>query len=249
MPTVLTKEFERFTLEVWTNNVQASQTRLRTTLETRGKETPRTYLKINPALAEKTSGAPASLHEIGEPIFFENKQYEFEFIFTNANFEDREPRAEHRARSVESIFHFNKRTCSLRASIQTGNHVGWFTIELVIPEEVGSVTYSISFEVFPLKMDMATDMQSMNEAIEKEFPLWRYSLVEKTQQNLGNVRVPRPEFLLMWLAQFERLFTDLEVGLKHVLNSPHNRLLSFEKSLRADRLTGKLNSKLEEAVD
>jgi hypothetical protein len=51
-------------------------------------------------------------------------------------------------------------------------------------------------------MDMETDMDRMYLAIDKLYPLWRFSLAEKKVQELTRSTDARQPFGLMWLAQF-----------------------------------------------
>ncbi|PKG92876.1 hypothetical protein CXF95_28240 [Paraglaciecola sp. MB-3u-78] len=89
----------------------------------------------------------------------------------------------------------------------------------------------------------------MNQSIDEEYPLWRFSLAEKTQHQMKAVKQPHSQFLLLWLAQFESLWLDLEKGLKQVVNAPHSRLVATHRFVNMDRLKGRLTPKLEQAVN
>lgn len=240
-----------FDLIIWSKDVSGSRKRLERTLSSRNKPLPSTRILVHPAIVETATGRLIEALELPEPVFFENKQYDIEFAFPSElkdAFTQKPPAIEHRLRTVEDAFHYSPRTNSLRATVNTGNDIGWFKIELVY-EVNGKVSrHSISFEVLPTKMDMASDLSTINSVIDEEFPLWRYSLAEKTQQQMQSVKKPHPDFLLLWFAQFEQLFSELNAGLKHIVNSPHSRLLSTKKIVRIDRLKGRFSPKLEEGV-
>ncbi len=97
-------------------------------------------------------------------------------------------------------------------------------------------------------MDMATDLQIMNTSIDDKFPLWRFSLAEKTQQQMRAVKKPHSQFLLLWLAQFETLLGEMQSGLRHIVNAPHSRLMSTSRTVKMDRLKGKLHKRIEQKV-
>lgn len=240
-----------FDLIIWTKDVSGSRQRLLRTLTNRNKNLPGTKILFAPAIVEKDTGRLIEEFEYPEPVFFENKQYDIEFAFKSdlkAHFSNTPPAIEHRLRAVENSFHYNPRTNSLRATLNTANDIGWFKIELVYEVNGKISRYSISFEVLPTKMDMASDLEVINSAIDQEFPLWRYTLAEKTQQQMQAAKKPHPDFLLLWFAQFEKLFGELCKGLKHIINSPHSRLLSTKEIVRMDSLKGKFSPKLEENI-
>ncbi|WP_255418973.1 DUF2357 domain-containing protein [Paraglaciecola sp. MB-3u-78] len=133
--------------------------------------------------------------------------------------------------------------------MDTANNIGWFRLELVYQFENETYRQSFSFEVLPTKIDLASDFQKMNQSIDEEYPLWRFSLAEKTQHQMKAVKQPHSQFLLLWLAQFESLWLDLEKGLKQVVNAPHSRLVATHRFVNMDRLKGRLTPKLEQAVN
>lgn len=252
MPELLSIQSDNFDLLVWSRNIDGSRNRLAKTLQARGKQLPVSDILVSPAISKDSGKAETEFKcKDGKPVFFENKQYDIEFVFDDKlkeNFSVNAPRVEHRLRSVEDSFHYSERTNSLRATINTGNDIGWFRFDLVYQIDEKDNRQSFSFEIHPTKMDMSSDMQVMNAAIDEVFPLWRFSLAEKTEQQMQAAKKPHPDFLLLWLAQFVKLFDELNDGLKHIVNAPHSRLLPTEKSVRMDRLRGKLPAKLEGQV-
>jgi len=251
MPELISQKTSDFELVAWCVDIEGSQDRLSHTLVSRGIEIPRSILYFTPAVTFIDSGLTSTTFDLDSPIFFENKSYEIEFIFTpelRAQFGDTSPKINHRLKSVEESFRYNPKTGSLRATINTGNDIGWFSLELVYPSVDGLKRQLVSFDILPIKMDMNGDVASINSAIDDEYPLWRFSLAEKTQQHVQASRNRRQQFLLLWLAQFESLWKELEGGLKHIINAPHSRLLSYSKSIRVDRLKGRMSPKLEMRV-
>jgi hypothetical protein len=245
---IKTKDYE---FVVRTKEVSLSQQRLKRTLRSRGKTSSPSYVLLSPALAVKDKDQAVSKHELDGSVFFENKQYEIEFFFDKlltSSLSVEKPYIEHRLKAVEDSFYYSQRSNSLRATINTGNDIGWFKFELVYQIDQEKLRQSFSFEVLPTKMDMTSDLAVINEAIDSQYPLWRFSLAEKTQQQMKAVKKPHPQFLLLWLAQFESLLSDLQRGLRHIVNAPHSRLMSTSRSVKMDRLKGKLSPKLEQNV-
>jgi len=248
MPEIATIKGQDFECVIWTKDVCASQQRLQQTMASRNKETPTSTILFDPAIALAGSEEELASMKCGRAVFFENKQYDIEFVFDGSlkgSFSQNSPRVIHRLRNVEEAFHYSARSNAIRATINTGNDIGWFRIELQYPVNGQWISQAISFEVLPVKMDMDADVALMNEVIDAEYPLWRFSLAEKTSQKFAAAKKPYRHFLLLWLAQFESLRTDLEKGLRHIVSAPHNRLVSVESLLKAEKLKGKLSPKLE----
>jgi hypothetical protein len=253
MPELVALKAEHYTFAVWSKNVNSSQQRLEKTLIARGKQPEKSRILLLPALSlnGEVQLRDEQLVDQLHPVFFENKLYDIEFTFDERlkkEFKVNAPTIEHRLRSIEDSFHYSERTHSLRASIDTANNIGWFRLELVYQFENETYRQSFSFEVLPTKIDLASDFQKMNQSIDEEYPLWRFSLAEKTQHQMKAVKQPHSQFLLLWLAQFESLWSDLEKGLKQVVNAPHSRLVATHRSVKMDRLKGRLTPKLEQAV-
>jgi hypothetical protein len=251
VPELVTIQTDKYDFIIWSKDISDSRNRLIKTLGSRGKAVSNSRILVAPAIFEKGSNESKIEFDIGTPVFFENKLYDIEFAFDSSlrnSLSENSPKIEHRLRVIEDAFHYSPRTNSLRATLNTGNDIGWFRFELVYQLEGKVFRQSFSFEVLPVKIDMLTDLQVMNDSIDREFPLWRFSLAEKTQQNMKAVKKPHPDFLLLWLAQFESLLHELNCGLKHIVNAPHSRLLPIRRSVKMDRLKGKLSVKLEQEV-
>jgi hypothetical protein len=253
MPELVALKAEHYTFAIWSKNVKGSQQRLEKTLVARGKHPEKSRILLSPALSLNGEAQLCDDQVVDQihPVFFENKLYDIEFTFDerlNKEFKGKAPTIEHRLKQIEDSFHYSERTHSLRASIDTANNIGWFRLELVYRFENETYRQSFSFEVLPTKIDLASDFQKMNQSIDEEYPLWRFSLAEKTQHQMKAVKQPHSQFLLLWLAQFESLWSDLEKGLKQVVNAPHSRLVATHRSVKMDRLKGRLTPKLEQAV-
>ena len=180
---------------------------------------------------------------LAKPLFFENTQYQFEWVF----FSDDVVQASiaHPLQNIANSFRFaSKRkhsAASLIGTINTGNDIGKLSLPLIY--KVGNETKSahLTLEVLPTKMQLHSDLPAMYRCIDKSFPLWRFSLAEKTEQDAAKSQ-HRGNFPLLWLAQFKMLREQLEVALKVITNSPHSRLQNKEKHIKADRLKGKIGN-------
>jgi hypothetical protein len=135
----------------------------------------------------------------------------------------------------------------LTGVIHTGNDVGWFRLPLNFVMNGCDNEVAMAFEVLPTKMDLDSDLPAMYQAIDRVYPLWRFSLAEKTEQNASKGN-HRGNFPLLWLANFTALRNQLEEGLKVIAHAPHSRLQNTVTFSKADRLKGKLNNRLVERV-
>jgi predicted component of viral defense system (DUF524 family) len=251
MPELATFKTSHFECVFWAKDISTSQQRLSRTMQGRNKSTPVSIIRFQPSVVLVEEGDQVAALDCGEALFFENKQYDVEFIFAESlreGFSNKSPRVLHRLKNIEDSFHYTPRNHSLRATVNTANDIGWFRIELEYPVGGRIFSQAISIEILPTKIDMASDLNRMNDAIDAHYPLWRFALTEKTQQQFSAVKKPRPQFLLLWLAQFENLRQEFEKGLKNIVNAPHSRLISFNTSVSAEKLTGKLNPKLQLSV-
>lgn len=251
MPELVAIQTIHYDFVIWSKEIRPSQDRLKKTLISRGKTPDSSRILLSPPVVIKESDGPIDEYNLGQPVFFENNNYDIEFCFNRSlidDFQQQPPIIEHRLRSIEESFHYSPRTHSLRATINTGNDIGWFRFELVYQTDQKQLRQSFAFEVLPTKMDMLSDLRVINNTIDEHFPLWRFSLAEKTQQKMQAVKKPHPQFLLLWLAQFESLLDEMRGGLRHIVNAPYTRLLSNSRSVKVDKLKGKLSHKLEQGV-
>lgn len=87
----------------------------------------------------------------------------------------------------------------------------------------------------------------MTSIIDKAYLLWRFSLVEKTEQDAATSQ-QRGHFPLMWLANFVALRERFEQGLKVICAAPHSRLQPTVTNIKAAKLKGRLPHKLAEKL-
>ncbi|SUA59073.1 restriction endonuclease-like protein [Oligella urethralis] len=186
------------------------------------------------------------------PLFFENTQYQFEWVFFS---EVTHARLTHRSQNVNEAFRFAPEVKTARGvvparltgTINTGNDVGWLRLPLTFEHNGKTQTQHIAFEVLPTKMALHQDLPAMYQAIDKVYPLWRFSLVEKTEQDAATSQ-QRGHFPLMWLANFAALRERFEQGLKVICAAPHSRLQPTVANIKAAKLKGRLPHKLAEQV-
>jgi predicted component of viral defense system (DUF524 family) len=161
----------------------------------------------------------------------------------------------HRSQSLGEAFRFvpemkTKRglvPARLTGTINTGNDVGWLRLPLSFDLNGKSHIQHIAFEVLPTKMALHQDLPAMYRVIDKVYPLWRFSLVEKTEQDAATSR-QRGHFPLMWLVNFAALRVRFEQGLKVICAAPHSRLQPTVATIKAAKLKGVLPHKLAEQV-
>lgn len=255
MPDVLRIKATHWVLSVWTKDVQTPLDRLKTTLQARGRELTPAPVRFSPPLTvsdmQPLVETVLPVQAVTElifptPVFFENRAYDFEFQFPTDSARTLEPAIIHWLKSIEDGFRFS-RDC-LRGSINFGNDVGWFRLGLKFHEGQQEIKQYLSFEVLPIKMDMAGDFDQIHRDIDCTYPLWRFSFAQKTEHELAESRKPNERFPLLWLALFRSLREDLQQAVKLICRSPHSRLLPQERFLRPDRLKGRLTPRLEELV-
>lgn len=189
---------------------------------------------------------------LNTPLFFENTQYQFEWVFFS---EVSNARLTHRSQAVNDAFRFAPEVKTVRGvvpsrltgTINTGNDVGWLRLPLTFELNGKAHTQYIAFEVLPTKMALHQDLPIMYQAIDKVYPLWRFSLVEKTEQDAAASQ-QRGHFPLMWLANFTVLRERFEQSLKVICAAPHSRLQSAVSNIKAAKLKGRLSRKLAEQV-
>ncbi len=184
-----------------------------------------------------------------KPLFFENALYQFEWVFLQDDIE--QAYISHALQSISDSFRFTTKrkhsAASLIGSINTGNDIGRLSLPLIYGRIGDLKKVHLTLDVLPTKMQLHNDLPAMYQCIDETFPLWRFSLAEKTEQNADKSH-HRGKFPLLWLAQFKALRERLEQGLNVISNSPHNRLQSKTHHIKADRLKGKLNHRLAEKI-
>ena len=232
---------------VWATGVEALQAQLGATMKTRLKELPAQLVRVTPGAGVAWVGsvidpASAALRN-GDAVLFENQSYEFEFTLPGC----KSAYVRHRAKAVCEAFRFASPV--LRGTLNFGNAIGWFDLELVVIGESGdTVVYQLGFEVHATKLDMQTDLGRMLERIDSTYPLWRFSFAQMTSQSMDRSRDPSRKLPLLWLEQFKSLRTGLERNIKLICEAPHNRLQETSRRRRVDQLRGKLTVRRQHEV-
>lgn len=258
MPDVLNLKSRDWELTVWVKDNSDRLQVLQKTMAGRGRAVPASKLYLSPAAETKllepiTEGQEdkglSSELVLPAPVFFENKEYFFEFSFSDLSGFTSSPKIVHRLVAIEDSFHFSKKSNSLHGSINFGNDVGWFRLGLHYKTEDGQERLqTISFEVLPTKMAMDSDLVAIHQAIDAAYPLWRFSFAQKTEQELALSHQKHERFALLWLAHFKQLRARLEDAVKLVIRAPHSRLLPQQRAIKLERLRGRLTPKLETQI-
>ena len=254
---MLRLESKDWELTVWCPSIAKRQKALDNTLSRRGKSlgSLTTAIKFHEPIQItrlEVCGNAIDVNDncesltLPQAIFFENCQYQFEWFFKD---NVKQAQLTHKLQTINNAFRFSDRrnTPVLAGTINTGNDLGWFVLPFRYDVDGQYYSQAVSFEVFPVKMDLHNDLEGMYRAIDKNYPLWRFSLANKTQQNVdsGNTR---GNFPLLWLAHFEELREKMMAGLKVITYAPHSRLQSISHQVKADRLKGRLSHRMVEKV-
>lgn len=179
---------------------------------------------------------------VEQPFFFENRQYRFE-IELEKHVTKKSAAVNHKHRLIEDAFFLNRSGNALLATLNFGNDVGRCSFKLDYQVNGNPCSVNISFNIFATKMVVGQDLELITQAIDNIYPLWRYSLSSKTFQQVSKSSRSVDKFELFWLAQFERLVEELQLGVKQIINAPHNRLQSFTKQQTLDRVSKRLKPK------
>lgn len=236
-------ETAHWSLEVWARDdaVNAARERISGTFEARGNALPpqRIRARACDALGGEVRARDIDLSEL---IFFENRLYDFEFTLAI----DEPVTVRHRRRSVEEAFRARSRR--LTASINFGNDVGWFHLELHFETVSGTRVESVSFEVHPTKLDMERDLREIHTTIDAHYPLWRFSFAQSTEQSVERVRRPHERLPLLWIEHFRQLRDELDRNVRLLCDAPHQRIVESSRAVRIDSLRGRLSPRREEQV-
>ncbi len=184
-------------------------------------------------------------NQLSQPFFFENRQYWFEVEF-KTHVESHSAKVSHKYRLIEESFALNPRRNSLHAMINFGNDVGRCVFQINYTVKGIAKSVVVEFTVLATKMVQSQDLGLMNQKIDTVYPLWRYAISSKTTQSQGRSLKSPEKFELFWLAQFERLKSEFDLGIHRVLQAPHNRLQSFTLQQKLDRINKKLSCKQQE---
>lgn len=242
MPDIITIDKQDFTLIVWTKDVSAKQTKLKTAL------TKRSQSAVLPA-QDFSLQQEVDDEQFEKPLFFENTEYEFEFVFKDhLSVETIKPEIAHHYSVFADAFHAKKRTNSLSGTINFRNHIGKASLPLSYQTTDGRQNVSVAFTVWPTKMDLQSDFEAIFRDFLPDYGEWRYALVAPTEHSFRRQRSRKKDFPLLWLAHFKGLWKELQQQTRLIISAPHNRLLSYEKKLRAERIKGKIPTRLEQKI-
>ncbi len=259
MPEVLAIKSADWEFSVWTRDQRSREQLLARTMLARGRpEATGTEVRLHPAVTAfgiEVGGQPGelcgealSVVSLDAPVLFENTLYEFEFVFSDAV--SGTPTVSHRTSRISDAFRYTDKhgVKSLRGSINPGNDVGWLRLPMSYQVDAIERKVSVSIEVFPTKMDMASDVQAIYRKVDSQYPLWRFALAEQTEQEFDRSPARQQHFPLLWLAQFESLQDQLQEGVRHIIRAPHSRLVSESRMVAGDKLKGRISNRLAERV-
>jgi len=137
-----------------------------------------------------------------------------------------------------------------RGTIKTSNDIGWFPIDIVVQNESSAQirTDRIAWQVWPIKLDYGRDLKNISSVIEQEYPLWIFRFGSLTENDVGRSSGRNDRFLILWFAQFQKVWKALERGLSIVVQNPHMTLETQSVALRPERIRGRLCNRLEEKI-
>jgi hypothetical protein len=202
-----------------------------------------------PIYIETTATSKYAKVPIFKPVFFENIEYQVELLFFENEVKDAV--LCHELKSVNDKFRFSKKRNTipprLTGVFSTANNLGWFVFPFKYKVGEAWRELEVQIEVLPTKIDLHQDLPVMYRKIDTEYPLWRFSLAEKTKQSSSQSK-ERGYFPLLWLANFNLLREQFEQGLKVITYSPHNRLQKRVIQQKAEKIKGRVPQKIEEKI-
>ncbi|QWE29901.1 DUF2357 domain-containing protein [Polynucleobacter sp. Adler-ghost] len=255
MPELLRLKTKDWELTLWSSDITSRQNILKRTLARHNKTSSPSKIifskQINAEVFQNTENYWLSLSNIrditiAQPLFFENTQYQFEWVFFDPSVNN--AFIAHKLTNLNNSFRFSAPRNEhdlprLIGGLNTGNDIGWLKLPLHYTNQFGREnSLAISLEVLPTKMDMTSDLVNMYKKIDIKYPLWRFNLASKTEQSISagnNIGY----FPILWLAHFENLRQKLLLGLKVVTNTPHSNLKNKSRYVKAEKLKGKLSNK------
>lgn len=258
MPELIRIQTKSWELSIWGGDIQEAQSRYFRTLDKRGVVGPRLPYSVSLSSGVTVEDVGCCVgHSVescrnilcSSPIFFENAQYQFELLFLDGSVGS--AKVIHKLQAVNESFHFSPARAAsfarLSGALNTGNNVGWLTLPVSFFRGDVAELFTVSFEVLPTKMDLYSDLPIISRQIDEVYPLWRFSIAEKTSQNASKGQVVG-NFPIMWLAQFKALTSQFFAALNVVSSSPHSRLQGMVSYKKAERLRGRVSEKVCEQV-
>ena len=234
------------------NKVTDKCDKLESVLAKRNKTLPVASLRFSPMINWHLPNLSSSLQvkiadiPLYRPAFFENTQYAFDFHFKKGI---KNPQVKHDLVRINDAFYTDEaENLTLRGQLNFGNELGWFRLPICYEKQGKPVSNAISFEVWPTKMDMDSDLDKIHQTLDAVHPYLKFSFAKSTKQSFQRNKHSHSPFDVLWIAQFQSLMEQLHEGFNQVLKAPHNRLLPKTKSLKAQKLKGKITPKLGQRV-
>lgn len=179
------------------------------------------------------------------PVFFENKDYYFDVFFNGSV--DEAPVIYTSLEEVKKSFISRKihDNYFLTGAINYRNDIGKSDFIVRYKTNGKLIQHTLSFEVFPVKLDYKSSYKSIIVDINNEFSSLVFDILKKTYSGFKNGDDVTND--IIWWSIFGRLYKDLIFSAKLILNRPHNRLIQDSFYIKADRIR-ELNYDLEEQV-
>jgi predicted component of viral defense system (DUF524 family) len=189
--------------------------------------------------------ADSALNLATHPVFFENKVYYFDIVFSNQN--AAEPVIFSSLQEVENSFIYRKVKDNyfITGAINYRNDIGKSDFVIRYKRDEILISQKLSFEVFPVKLDYKSDYKSIIADINKEFSSLVFDVLKKTYTGFKEGNEINND--IIWWGVFGQLYKDIISSAKLILNKPHNRLIRDNYFAKADRIRN-LNYELEEQI-
>ena len=187
----------------------------------------------------------SSLNSPVHPVFFENREYYFDIVFTKKT--DDEPLIYTSLIEIQKSFISRKiqNQYFLTGAINYGNDIGKTKFTLIYKIQNRVIKDQLEYEVFPVKLDYKADYNSILIDINREFSSLVFDVLKKTYRGFkGGSNVNND---IIWWGIFGELYEQILLSSRLILNKPHNRLVTTKYYSKADRIKF-LTSDLEEKI-
>ncbi len=124
---------------------------------------------------------------ISTPSVFENTAYTLTLI-PEAGWEITEVRHPVRQDVGDSLERIGIAPGLWHGTLNTGNNIGWFPLEIALRPLGGDGAvriHRVAWQVWPLKLDYASDLNAMTKKIEEIYPLWLFRFDTPTVHDTG----------------------------------------------------------------
>jgi hypothetical protein len=175
------------------------------------------------------------------PVFFENKDYNFDIRFKK---EVKSPRVYSRIKEITEKF-YQPNEGAIAGGINFGNDIGKSDFVIRYEKNGRAEEFVLSFDVFPTKLDYQKDYRKIIEDIEREYPLLVLDFLRKTYSNFHSGNTKSTD--LIWWQVFGGLYQDFIKAAQFILNKPHSRLINETTHVKRDRIK-RLTPALEEEL-